>query len=106
MMLRTWRLSKELSVAETARSLGIDGVNPGGTLARIELGTRQPDADMVERIILFTGGEVTAADMHAVRLAWLRENRPDKAFSPPARSLDPAGPAASQAGAGPIEVVQ
>lgn len=58
--------------------LGITGVNPGGTLARIEAGSRQPDADMVERIEATTGGGVLACDMHAARLAWLKTNRPEK----------------------------
>lgn len=58
--------------------LGISGVNPGGTLARIEAGSRQPDADMVERIEGLTEGEVAASDMHAVRLTWLKMHRPEK----------------------------
>lgn len=78
MQLSDWRNGKHLGFAETARALGIEGVNPGGTLARIERGERGSDADMVERIIRLTGGEVTALDMHAVRLAWLKEHRPEK----------------------------
>ena len=72
-----------MGFAELARALGIGGVNPGGTLARIENGSRQPDADMVERIERFTCGIVTAADMHAVRLSWLKVNRPEKFAVPP-----------------------
>ncbi|WP_210212739.1 helix-turn-helix transcriptional regulator, partial [Mesorhizobium sp. M7A.F.Ca.ET.027.03.2.1] len=68
MQLREWRLDRKLGFAETARALGIEGVNPGGTLARIEIGSRQPDADMIERIVTLTAGDVSAADMHAVRL--------------------------------------
>lgn len=78
MMLRDYRTGRGMGFAELARALGITGVNPGGTLARIENGSRQPDADMVERIQQFTEGAVTAGDMHAVRLAWLRANRPEK----------------------------
>jgi transcriptional regulator with XRE-family HTH domain len=78
MLFRDWRTAKGLSAAEAARQLGIEGVNPGATLARIEAGSRQPDADMVERIIAFTAGQVAASDMHAARLAWLRANRPEK----------------------------
>jgi len=84
-----------------ARSLGIGGVNPGGTLARIEAGSRQPDADMVQRIILFTEGAVTAADMHAVRLAWLRENRPDKMFALPQPDSSDAVVPGAEAGPDP-----
>ena len=81
MMLRDYRTGRGMGYAELARALGIIGVNPGGTLARIENGSRQPDADMVERIARFTEGAVSAADMHAVRLAWLKANRPEK-FAP------------------------
>lgn len=78
MSLREWRLVRKLGLAETARALGISGVNPGGTLARIEVGSRQPDADMIERIVILTGGAVSADDMHSVRLGWLKTNRPEK----------------------------
>lgn len=82
MLLRVWRLDRKLGFAETARALGIEGVNPGGTLARIENGSRQPDADMIERIMTLTDGTVTAADMHGIRLAWLKDNRPEKFTAP------------------------
>ena len=78
MLLRDWRSKEGYGLAALARMLGICGVNPGGTLARIETGSRQPDADMVERIAKLTDGVVTALDMHAVRLAWLKRNRPEK----------------------------
>jgi hypothetical protein len=78
MQMRDWISSRNLTFAETARALGIEGKNPGATLARIAAGTRQPEADLVERITALTDGEVTEADMHAVRLAWLKENRPEK----------------------------
>ncbi|MDP9837577.1 transcriptional regulator with XRE-family HTH domain [Neorhizobium huautlense] len=71
-------MSKGLAVASLARQLGIVGVNPGGTLARIEAGSRQPDADMVERIETVTAKAVCAADMFQTRLQWLRSNRPEK----------------------------
>lgn len=78
MLLRDWRTDRGWTAAETARALGISGVNPGATLARIEAGSRQPDADMVQRIHDLTEGAVAAADMHAVRLAWLQANRPER----------------------------
>lgn len=81
MTLTDWRLSNCLGFADTARALGIDGVNPGGTLARIERGERRPDADMVERIVILTSGAVTPTDMHRVRLNWLRQHRPEKFIS-------------------------
>lgn len=78
MRLVDWRLSRKLSAAEAARFFGIGGVNPGRTLARIEAGERQPDADMIERICLLTDGLVSPHDMHATRLDWLKANRPEK----------------------------
>ncbi|MBN9243965.1 MAG: helix-turn-helix transcriptional regulator [Mesorhizobium sp.] len=82
MLLRDWRLSRKLTLAETAGMLGIDGKNPGSTLLRIETGARQPEADLVARIVALAGGHVTESDMHAVRLAWLKEHRPEKFASP------------------------
>ncbi len=73
-----------------ARGLGISGVNPGGTLARIEAGARQPDADMIERIETFTDGAVAAADMHRVRLDWLKAHRPEKFVGRSISKLEPA----------------
>jgi len=78
MTLTEWRTGNNLGFADTARALGIEGVNPGGTLARIERGERRPDADMVERIVRLTGGEVSPGDMHKVRLDWLHAHRPEK----------------------------
>ena len=90
MRLKDWRLAAGLSIAELARELGIAGVNPGGTLARIETGARQADATMTDRIIRRTAGAVAADDMHQVRLEWLRANRPDK-FPQDAESVRLAG---------------
>ena len=81
MRLLDWMDRECLGAASAARRLGIEGVNPGRTLARIASGDRQPDADMIERIVALTGGAVTAEDMHRTRLAWLRANRPEK-FAP------------------------
>jgi len=54
------------------------GARSSRTLARIVSGAVMPDADMVARIEVLTGNSVTASDMHATRLAWLRANRPEK----------------------------
>lgn len=94
MRLLEWRTDRGQSCTQTARALGISGINPGGTLARIENGSRQPDADMVERIVALTDGAVTAADMHAVRLAWLKVNRPDKFAAPLPDRFEPVREAA------------
>ncbi len=82
MQLSTWRIDRGMALAETARALGLSGLNPGHTLKRIENGSRQPDADMIERIVMLTEGHVTPADMHAVRLTWLKANRPEKFPNP------------------------
>jgi transcriptional regulator with XRE-family HTH domain len=83
MMLSTLIIENGLTVAAAARRFGISGVNPGRTLDRIMSGERQPDADMISRIIEITAGAVTAADMHATRLDWLKTNRPER-FAPEA----------------------
>lgn len=77
-MLKSWRARQGFSLAHAARMFGIGGVNPGATLARIEAGSRQPDADMIHRIETVTERAVVASDMHNVRLEWLRKNRPEK----------------------------
>lgn len=78
MQFLDWIKREELSVAATARRLRIGGVNPARTLDRIVRGERAPDADMIARIVGMTDGVVTVQDMHETRLAWLRENRPEK----------------------------
>lgn len=72
--LRDWRIGQGLSLTEVARRIGVHLT----TLARMEQGETSTDANMVARIEVLTGGAVTAADMHATRLAWLREHRPEK----------------------------
>lgn len=78
MMLAAWIDTQTKGFAAAARLLSIEGINPGATLARIARGERQPDADMVARIVALTAGAVTTQDMHEIRLSWLRANRPEK----------------------------
>ena len=73
-----YRSEKGLSKADAGRSLGYGKANPSRFFERLETGEIPADADMVERIVALTGGTVTAGDMHAIRLAWLKANRPDK----------------------------
>jgi len=75
MKLHDFLSGKSLSVDQFAEQLG--GVSASG-LRKWLTGERQPDADVVARIAAFTGGAVTADDMHQTRLAWLRANRPEK----------------------------
>lgn len=76
MILRDWRKKAGRSQSECAEALAMDG--GARSYQRIETGENKADADLVEKIGAMTGGEVTAADMHEVRLAWLRENRPER----------------------------
>lgn len=82
--LRDWRNEQGWSVTEVARRLGVHLT----TIARLESGATSTDADMVARIEVLTGGDVTAADMHATRLEWLKTNRPEKFASQPAEAAE------------------
>lgn len=84
MRLHDWRSEKGLTAAECGRRLCMTDANPSKAFQRVEQGERIADADMVERIGAMTEGCVTAADMHATRLAWLKANRPER-FATPAQ---------------------
>lgn len=81
--LRAFRMERQLTLGDVAERLGVHKT----TLSRIETGELPADADMVERIFSFTEGAVDAASIHAVRLAWLKENRPDR-FAQPAEAAE------------------
>lgn len=70
----------EHSTTADTLAVRLGGVSVSG-LRKWLSGERQPDADVISRIEFVTGGLVTSVDMHRVRLAWLRANRPEK-FSP------------------------
>ena len=76
MLLKDWRIEAGKRQGECAAALGLDG--GARSFQRIETGENKADADLVERISDLTAGIVTPADMHVVRLAWLRANRPEK----------------------------
>lgn len=76
MKLKSWRLEAGRSQGDCANALRLEG--GARSFQRIETGQNKPDADMVERIVVMTGGQVTAADMHLTRLDWLKENRPER----------------------------
>jgi DNA-binding transcriptional regulator YiaG len=78
MQLVDWRKANNLSCADVARGLDLDGERDSASVWNWETGRSRPDADIIERLRVFSNGQVTADDMHAVRLAWLRENRPEK----------------------------
>ena len=78
MNLADWRKEQNQSCLDVAKALGLNGERDGTSVWNWETGRARPDADVVERIEALTSGQVTAHDMHAVRLAWLKANRPEK----------------------------
>lgn len=76
--LREWRTENGISLAWLAERLSVRV----STVSRWESGAIPTDADVVDRLESLTGGAVRAADMHAVRLAWLKANRPEKFHEP------------------------
>lgn len=83
MLLSEWRKFKNLSCAAIAAQIQLNGDVDASSVWNWETGRSRPDADIVQRISVLTGDEVTAADMHRIRLAWLRQHRPEK-FPEPA----------------------
>jgi hypothetical protein len=73
-----YRSQRALSKADAGRALGYLKANPSRFFERLETGEIPADADMVARIVALTEGAVTAGDMHDIRLAWLKANRPEK----------------------------
>lgn len=86
--LERYRHKVHSSKAAFGRALGYTKANPSRFFERIETGEVPADADIVERIAVVTEGAVTAADMHTIRLAWLRKNRPERFHD----TTLPAGP--------------
>lgn len=72
--LKSWAAGSGNSLKWLADRVGVSV----SAMSRWASGESLPDADMVDRIVTLTEGAVTAEDMHAVRLAWLRANRPEK----------------------------
>lgn len=75
MRIRDFRKEKGLTLAQAAAALCISGANPSRTLQRIELGESRWDAQMVERIIEWSGGMVTLQDLHETRLEFLNSTQ-------------------------------
>lgn len=74
MRLREWRQTQKYSLTEMANRTGFGN---SMTWWRYEVGEHRVDAPVVERIVAVTNGQVTAQDMHEVRLEWLKANKPD-----------------------------
>lgn len=78
MKLAEWISARRHPVAEVARKLGIEGVNPGRTLARLISGEREANAETVSRICALTDGQVGPQDMFQTRIDWLQAHAPEK----------------------------
>jgi hypothetical protein len=87
-MLKQWRSSQGKSQGECALVLGMRG--GARSFQRIETGESSADADTIDRIVRMTGGAVTVKDMHDIRLAWLRQHRPEKFAADFARPMEAA----------------
>lgn len=74
MSLKQWRAETGTGLGPVAEFCNVQI----STVSRWENGEILPDADAIDRLGRFTGGLVTADDMHRTRLEWLRANRPDK----------------------------
>lgn len=72
--LREWLGETQTTLSVIAEACGLTV----STVSRLADGKLPADADTVETISRLTGRAVTAQDMHETRLAWLRDNRPDK----------------------------
>lgn len=86
MELKAWRLGKGWSQRRMADAFGIAGANPASQIERIENGKIKAEADLIDAIERVTEGEVTAVDMQATRLAYLREAGKAREFEPAAGS--------------------
>ncbi|MCF7646874.1 helix-turn-helix domain-containing protein [Pseudochrobactrum asaccharolyticum] len=75
MDLKKWRLTQQLTLSECADRLRLVNAR---TYQRYETGENRTDADIAERILAMTKGQVTVGDLHQMRLDWLRGHRPDK----------------------------
>ena len=79
--LKDWREGKGWNTQPLAERLGLDEKSGAGTVWRWETGRSRPDADVVAKIAEISGGEVTAHDMHVVRLGYLRTKGQVEAFA-------------------------
>jgi transcriptional regulator with XRE-family HTH domain len=77
MKLRDWRIDAQISLRELAEKLGITGANPARNVQRYEKGFATMPSELIFRLEQLTDGQVTAQDMHEVRLEWLRAHKPD-----------------------------
>lgn len=75
--LALWAEREGLTPGAVAVALSSRGESVSmSTVRRIMRGERWPDADMIERIVDLTGGDVTLFALHRKRAAWLRAHPP------------------------------
>jgi transcriptional regulator with XRE-family HTH domain len=68
MTLDHWLTLHKRSAEDFGKELGCSGQ----AVRHWRLGARSPDAEMLEKIVAATAGEVTVLDMHQTRLAFLK----------------------------------
>lgn len=71
MNLQEWRTKHGFTLNECAALLGLGSAR---TYQRYETGENRPSALLTERIVRASNGDVSAQDIHAVRLSWERAN--------------------------------
>lgn len=81
MQLKDWRVEKGWSQGQLGAALGFGLESQWSQAERIENGKIKVDADLVAAIERLTNGMVTAADMHATRLAWLESSGRAREFT-------------------------
>ena len=72
MTLDQWLTGMRRSAEDFGKELGCSGQ----AVRHWRTGARMPDAEMAETIRTKTAGAVTIADLHAMRLAFLRGDKP------------------------------
>lgn len=93
--LREWRSAKGMTLAAAAEIFGLPPAGGASRVKRYEDGTSWAPAQVIDAIERATGGDVTAEDLKATRLAHIAQ-RPIPLIAP-----HPAPPAGAAAGSSP-----
>ncbi len=78
-VLKSWRIRQGWTQKEMSTALGIGSAR---TYQRYETGEKVCPVPVAERIRLLTRGDVAPADLHRLRVDWLRANRPEIVLEP------------------------
>ena len=73
--LRDWRLARKLTLKKMAEDLDLGGPR---TYQRYEVGESQAPTEVIEDIVALTDGEITANDLHAACVAYLKAHSQNK----------------------------